>query len=102
MHIRPSMRLFFGGLFAVLISLTGITTSTAQGVPTITLGGTANVHLIPPGKITANGEKVMLTIMVTDERGALAHGVKFRGTGASAGTSCPSQFTLPSSSILWN
>ena len=92
MHIRPSMRLFFGGLFALLISLTGITTSTAQGVPTITLGGSANVHLIPPGKITANGEKVMLTFMVTDESGGLAHGVKFRGSGASAGrldTDCP-------------
>ena len=92
MNIRPSIRLLGSGLIALLISMSGASTSTAQGVPTITLGGSANVHLLPPGQIKANGDKIMLTFMITDESGALAHGVKFRGSGASAGrldTDCP-------------
>ncbi len=92
MHIRPNMRLLGCCLLALLISVSGTSTSAAQGVPTLTIGGSANVHMLPPGPISANGEKVMLTFMITDESGALAHGVKFRGSGASAGrldTDCP-------------
>ncbi len=96
MHIRPSrstyIRLFSSSLIAFAVALASPSASVGQGVPTLTLGGSSSVHLVPPGPITATGEKVMLTLLVTDESGELAHGVKFRGSGASAGrldTDCP-------------
>ncbi|HCP44685.1 MAG TPA: hypothetical protein DIU15_01425 [Deltaproteobacteria bacterium] len=64
----------------------------AQGVPTLTLGTNATVNLLPPGKLVADGKRLSLTILVTDENGGLANGVKFRGSGASIGrldSDCP-------------
>ncbi len=92
MHIRPLSRLFGGSLLALLVIALSAGLGVAQGVPTLTLGGSATIHLLPPGEISANGEKVTLTLLVTDESGALAHGAKFRGSFASAGrldTDCP-------------
>jgi len=64
----------------------------AQGVPTLTLGTNATVNLLPPGELVADGKRLSLTILVTDENGGLANGVKFRGSGASIGrldSDCP-------------
>ncbi len=58
--------------------------ATAQ-VPTLTLGTNATVNLIPPGPVTADGKRISLTVLVTDETGSLSDGAKFRGSGASAG-----------------
>lgn len=92
MNIRPLSCLLASGLIASLLVTAWSGTSAAQGVPTLTLDGAATVHLLPPGQISSNGEKITLTLIVTDESGALAHGVKFRGSGATMGrldTDCP-------------
>lgn len=68
-----------------LTFLLPIAPAAAQGVPTLTLGSSASVHLIPPGEIMADGKKISLLVLVTDENGALASGVRFRGSAASAG-----------------
>ena len=62
-----------------------IAPAAAQGVPTLTLGSSASVHLIPPGEIKADGKRISLLVLVTDESGALASGVRFRGSAASTG-----------------
>ena len=80
MNIRPLLHLLSSGLIALLVVTVWPDTSAAQGVPTLTLDGTAAVHLLPPGQISANGEKITLTLIVTEETGSLAHGVKFRGS----------------------
>ena len=90
--LRPGILLLGGGLVALILSLAGTAPSAAQGVHTLTLGASSSVYLVPPGVIAANGDKVMLTLLITDETGEMAHGVKFRGSGVSAGrldTDCP-------------
>lgn len=57
----------------------------ADAVPTLTLGASAAVHVVPPGKITADGKRISLTLVVSDERGALADNVSFKGTGVTQG-----------------
>lgn len=57
----------------------------AQAVPTLTLGASAAVSLVPPGEILADGKRISLNLVVTDENGRLANGVRFRGSGISAG-----------------
>lgn len=57
----------------------------AQGVPTLTLGSAATINLLPPGPITADGKRISLTVLVTDETGALANGARFRGSASSVG-----------------
>ncbi len=72
-------------LVAFALLLLPVLPAGAQQVPTLTLGSAASIHLIPPGEIGADGKKISLTVLVTDESGGLANGVRFRGTGASAG-----------------
>jgi hypothetical protein len=77
--IRRSICLF------ALILLALPATATAQSVPTLTLGASASVTLIPPGEIQADGKRISLNIIVADENGQLANGVKFRGSAVTAG-----------------
>jgi len=57
----------------------------AAGQATISLGRPIEVDLVPPGEITADGTSQTLTLVVTDEYGALAAEAKFRGTSVDAG-----------------
>jgi len=57
----------------------------AQNIPTLTLGSAATINLVPPGPITADGKRISLMVLVTDEAGGLANGVRFRGSTSSAG-----------------
>lgn len=84
----------------------------AADVPVLTLGAAAAVHVVPPGKITADGKRISLTLVVSDERGSLADNVSFKGTAVTQGRldaseckqvargtySCP--FTTPEESGL--
>lgn len=72
-------------LVAFALLLLPVLPAEAQQVPTLTLGSAASIHLIPPGEVGADGKKISLTVLVTDESGGLASNVRFRGTGASAG-----------------
>jgi hypothetical protein len=69
--------------FALLV-LPGLPAG-AQNIPTLTLGSAATINLIPPGDITADGKRISLTVLVTDENGALANGARFRGSASSVG-----------------
>ncbi len=71
-------------LMLVLLTLSAAP-AFAQAVPTLTLGASASVSLIPPGEIQADGKRISLNLLVADENGRLANGVKFRGSGVSAG-----------------
>jgi hypothetical protein len=72
-------------LIAFALLLLPVVPAGAQQVPTLMLGSAATIHLIPPGEVGADGKKISLTVLVTDETGGLANGVRFRGTAASAG-----------------
>ena len=70
-------------LAAFLIALAG--PAAAQGIPTLTLGTSSSVSLVPPGKITADGKRISLVFVVADEKGTLADGVKWKGSSATLG-----------------
>jgi len=72
-------------LAVLSLLLLPVAPAAAQQVPTLTLGSSAAIHLIPPGEIGADGKKISLLVLVTDETGGLASGVRFRGTSATAG-----------------
>ncbi len=72
-------------LVALVLLVLPVLPAGAQEVPTLTLGSASSIHLVPPGEIAADGKKISLTVLVTDENGGLAKGVRFRGTSSSAG-----------------
>jgi hypothetical protein len=72
-------------LLALVLLTLPAGTASAQAVPTLTLGASASVSLIPPGEIQADGKRISLNLLVADESGRLANGVKFRGSGVSSG-----------------
>ena len=69
-------------LSAVLLLL--VPGASAQ-VPTLQLGAAGAIGLLPPGPITADGSRVTLTLVVNDNGGKLANGVRFKGSGSSVG-----------------
>ena len=54
-------------------------------IPTLTLGASASVHLVPPGTIKADGKRISLTVVVVDSDGSLAADARFRGSSAKLG-----------------
>ena len=72
-------------LLALVLLTVSAAPAFAQPVPTLTLGASASVNLVPPGEILADGKRIHLHLLVADTDGTLASGVKFRGSGASAG-----------------
>ena len=71
-------------LFPLAALLLIAATAQAQ-VPTLQLGAAGGISLVPPGPITADGNRVSLTLVVSDAGGVLANGVRFKGTATSAG-----------------
>ena len=54
-------------------------------VPTLQLGAAGGISILPPGPISSDGSKVMLTLVVSETGGKLSNGVRFKGSGASVG-----------------
>ena len=76
----------------LILALCTATVAHAQSVPTLTLGASATVSLVPPGQIQADGKPISLLLVVTDEGGKLANEVKFRGSATNVGrldAECP-------------
>ena len=80
----PRIRMLSRSLPLLFVALLA-TPAAAQSIPTLTLGASATVNLVPPGEIAADGKPISLTVLVTDENGDLANGVNFRGSSATAG-----------------
>ena len=72
-------------LLALVLLTLSAAPAFAQAVPTLTLGAAASVDLVPPGEILADGKRISLNLIVADQDGHLANGVKFRGSSVSAG-----------------
>lgn len=72
--------------FLLPLALLLLMAAPASGqVPTLQLGAAGGISLVPPGAIKSDGARVSLTIVVSDTGGALANGVRFKGSGATVG-----------------
>ncbi len=72
--------------FLLPLALLMLLAAPASGqVPTLQLGAAGGISLVPPGAIKSDGSRVSLTVVVSDTGGALANGVRFKGSGASIG-----------------